>query len=138
MLVWANRSTNRHRELPACLGLLLLSLILHPSSLSAQDEPQPRLMDQVPFDILTLDKANDNKVYKVYPVRLPGRRVPEKPKPNEKIRVKLIEDEQEYDVAWMHIAKLELYEQMVLAEVQKFATEGKLDEAYDELAFLLT
>src|SRR5437868_10885148 len=104
----------------------------------AQDEPQPRLMDQVPFDILTLDKANDSKVYKVYPVRLPGRRVPEKPKPNEKVRVKLIEDEQEYDVQWSHIAKLELYEQMVAAEVQKFASEGKLDDAYDELAFLLT
>ncbi len=95
-------------------------------------------MDQVPFDLLTLDKANDNKVFKVFPVRLPGRRVPEKPRPSEKIRVKLVEDDQEYDVAWMNIAKLDLYEQMVAAEVQKFASEGKLDDAYDELAFLLT
>src|SRR5690349_1060883 len=138
ILASANRSPNRIRQLCACLWLVLSSFILHPSSLLSQDEPQPRLMDQVPFDILTLDKANDNKVYKVYPVHLPGRRVPEKPKPTEKLRVKLVEDEQEYDVAWANISKLELYEQMVAAEVQKFATEGKLDDAYDELAFLLT
>src|SRR5438067_5812240 len=122
----------------ACIIAVLFAASQAAISARAQDEPQPRLMDQVPFDILTLDKANDSKVYKVYPVRLPGRRVPEKPKPNEKVRVKLIEDEQEYDVQWSHIAKLELYEQMVAAEVQKFASEGKLDDAYDELAFLLT
>ncbi|MBW8883453.1 MAG: hypothetical protein JF612_01470 [Planctomycetia bacterium] len=122
----------------ACIIGFLFSASHAAISAQAQDDPQPRLMDQVPFDILTLDKANDNKVYKVYPVRLPGRKVPDKPKPTEKIRVKLIEDEQEYDVAWANIAKLELYEQMVAAEVQKLATEGKLDDAYDELAFLLT
>src|SRR5262249_20959209 len=138
MLVSANRSASRYRA-PSIFFVLLISLaILRPSSLCAQDEPQPRLMDQVPFDILTLDKANDNKVYKVYPVRLPGRRIPDKPRPTDKLRVKLIEDEQEYDVAWANITKLELYEQMVAAEVQKLATEGKLDDAYDELAFLLT
>src|SRR5262245_8365762 len=103
-------------------------------SIAAQDTPA-RLMDQLPFDVLTLDKLNDNKVYKIYPVRLPNRRVPEKPRPTEKIRVRLIEDEQEYDIAWVNIAKLELYEQMVVAEVRKLATEGKLDDAYDELEF---
>src|SRR5690242_3843505 len=113
MLVSGNRSANRRREPLVLLALLLSSFILHPSSLFSQDEPQPRLMDQVPFDVLTLDKANDSKVFKVFPVRLPGRRVPEKPRPSEKIRVKLIDDEQEYDVAWMNIAKLDLYEQMV-------------------------
>src|SRR5262245_23895034 len=138
MLVSANRSASRRRAPSVFSVLLISSVILQPSSLCAQDEPQPRLMDQVPFDILTLDKANDNKVYKVYPLRLPGRRVPDKPRATDKLRVKLIEDEQEYDVAWANIAKLELYEQMVAAEVQKFAAEGKLDDAYDELAFLLT
>src|SRR5262245_41452364 len=100
MLVSANRSTIRHRA-PCIFFVLLISwAVVQPSFLCAQDEPQPRLMDQVPFDILTLDKANENKVCKVYPVRLPGRRIPDKPKPTDKLRVKLIEDEQEYDVAW--------------------------------------
>src|SRR4029078_3226427 len=96
------------------------------------------LMNQPPFDVLTLDRANDGKVYKVYPIRLPGRKLPEKPKSTDKIRVKLVENDQEYDVSWQNIAKLELYEQMVVAEANKLAIEGKLDEAYDEIDFLLT
>jgi hypothetical protein len=95
-------------------------------------------MDQQPFDVLTLDKANESKVFKIYPVRLPGRKVPENPRRTEKIRIKLLENEEEYDVAWANIAKLELYEQLVVAEVNKFTADGKLDDAYDELAFLLT
>ena len=94
--------------------LLLLALA---GPARGQEDAPPRLMDQTPFDILTLDKANDSKVYKIYPVRLPGRRVPEKPKATEKIRVKLIENDEEYDVASLNIVKLDLYEQMVLAEV---------------------
>src|SRR6185437_15247163 len=105
MLVSVHQSTSSRQAPSFLLALLLISsFILHPSSLNAQDEPPPRLMDQVPFDILTLDKANDSKVYKVFPVRLPGRRVPEKPRPTEKLRVKLLDDEQEYDVAWANIA----------------------------------
>src|SRR5438034_607816 len=126
-----------HRTAAALAKTFLAIFVLASTLLHAQEDSQPRLMDQAPFDILTLDKANDNKVYKVFPVRLPGRRVPEKPKPTEKLRVKLLDDEQEYDVAWANIAKLELYEQMVMAEIRKLAMEGKLDDAYDELAFLL-
>src|SRR6266404_9312612 len=117
--------------------LAAICALIVPVLACAQDAPL-RLMDQPPFDILTLDKTNDSKVYKIYPVRLPGRKIPEKPKPTDKIRVKLLEDEQEYDIAWSHISKLELYEQMIVAEIQKLATEGKLDDAYDELNFLLT
>jgi hypothetical protein len=117
---------------------LLPAIVLLFATAAAQDGGRELLMNQIPFDVLTLDKANEGRVYKVYPVRLPGRRIPEKPKPTDKLRVKLIEDDQEYDVAWQNIAKLELYEQMVVAEVNKLATDGKLDEAYDELDFLLT
>lgn len=95
-------------------------------------------MDQAPYDVLTLDRANDSKVLKIAPVRLPNRRVPENPKRTDKLRIKLLEDELEYDVAWANIAKLELYEQLVVAEVNKFTNEGKLDDAYEELTFLLT
>src|SRR5262245_7892070 len=76
-----------------------------------QDAGRELLMHQPPFDVLTLDKTNDNKVYKVYPVPLPGRRVPERPRSSDKLRVKLMETDEEYEVAWLNIAKLELYEQ---------------------------
>jgi tetratricopeptide (TPR) repeat protein len=95
-------------------------------------------MDQQPYDVLTLDKANESKVFRIYPVRLPGRKVPDNPRRTEKIRIKLLENDEEYDVAWANIAKLELYEQLVVAEINKFTADGKLDDAYDELAFLLT
>src|SRR5262245_50261996 len=49
-----------------------------------------------------------------------------------------MDDEQEYEVAWSNIAKVDLYEQMVLAEAGKLAAEGRLDDSYDELAFLLS
>jgi len=126
------------RPLSAALLTVMLGMIVQGMPLAAQEPPAERLMDQLPFDVVTLDKANESKVLKVYPIRLPGRRVPENPRRTEKIRIKLYEDEQEYDVAWANIAKIELYEQLVVAEINKFAGEGKLDDAYDELDFLLT
>jgi tetratricopeptide (TPR) repeat protein len=119
--------------LPICFWIALAV-----NGAAAEDAAAGRLMDQQPFDVLTLDKANEGKVFKVYPVRLPGRKVPDKPRRTDKIRIKLLENDEEYDVAWANIAKLELYEELVVAEVNKFTAEGKLDEAYDELAFLLT
>lgn len=121
-----------------CPLLLALALCISVVTALGQETRPSRLMDQAPYDVLTLDKANESKVFKVYPVRLPGRRVPENPKRTDKIRVKLLDNDEEYDVAWANIAKLELYEQLVVAEVNQFAAEGKLDDAYDELAFLLT
>src|SRR6267142_4331451 len=129
---------NAARILRASIALTLFTLIASAQSVFAQDEKAERLMDQPPFDVLTLDKANESKVYKVHPIHLPGRRVPERPKLTDKLRIKLLENEEEYDVAWANIAKLELYEQMVLAEANKFTGEGKFDEAYDEFAFLLS
>src|SRR3954471_23198809 len=101
------------------IAMLALAIAVGGGTWPLHGQETERLMDQTPFDVLTLDKANDSKVMKVYPVRLPGRRVPENPKRTDKIRVKLLEDEQEYDVAWANIVKLELYEQLVVTEVNK-------------------
>ena len=116
------------------LALLMFATFLQ---LAFGQEPTARLMDQAPFDVLTLDKANDSKVCKITPVRLPGRKVPENPKRTDKLRIKLLENDQEYDVAWANISKLELYEQLVVADVNKLTADGKLDDAYEELSFLL-
>jgi hypothetical protein len=106
-------------------------------TLLAQAPKPSRLIDQAPYDLLTLDKANDSKVVKVYPIDLPGRQVPQRPRGSDKLRVKLLEDSQEYEVAWANIAKLQLFEQMVLAEANQLTTDGKFDEAYDFFAYLL-
>jgi tetratricopeptide (TPR) repeat protein len=119
------------------IGAIGMAWLLSCLLVRGQDARRDLLMHQAPFDVLTLDKTNDNKVYKVYPVALPGRRVPDKPRPSDKLRVKLIETDEEYEVAWFNVAKLELYEQMVLGEANKLAAEGRLDDAYQVFAFLL-
>src|SRR5436190_458672 len=72
---------------------LALVVFAHAAMAIAQEPAAGRLMDQAPFDVLTLDKANESKVFKIYAVRLPGRRVPDNPRRTEKIRIKLLDDE---------------------------------------------
>jgi len=105
-------------------------------AIQAQDAGQ-RLIDREPFDRMTLDKVSENKVILLKPVPFPGRRVPVDPKPSEKLRVRLLENEQEYEIAWQHIEKFELFEQIVLAEANQLAAEGKFDESYANFTFLL-
>src|SRR5947207_10479282 len=95
----------------ACVVLAMIA-----APVRAQDPARTRLIDQVPFDFLTLDKANDSRTFKVYPVNLPGRKVPVRPRSSERLKVRLMENDQEYEVAWTNVAKLDFFEQMVLAE----------------------
>src|SRR5687768_10108225 len=115
---------------------LLLAVPLLWSIAAAQEARPSRLIDDPPYDVITLDKANDSKVIKIEPLDLPGRKVPEKPKPTDKVRIKLLEGGESYEVAWLNIEKLELFEQLVLAEASKFTAEGRLDDAFEVLEFL--
>ena len=118
--------------LTTCLAVLLIAI----ASTARAQAKTDRLIDQPAFDVLTLDKANDNKVLKIYPLPLPGRRVPENPKASESLRIKLLDTSEEFDVAWLHVAKLQLFEELVMAEASKLASEGNFDEAYQYLTFL--
>jgi tetratricopeptide (TPR) repeat protein len=121
----------------ARIGLtLLLAASMHLPMTVAQEARPPRLIDEPPHDVITLDKANDNKVIKIEPLDLPGRRVPDKPRPTDKLRIKLLDGGEQYDVAWQNIEKLELFEQLVLAEAGKLTADGQLDDAYEALEFL--
>ena len=119
----------------AALGLALAAGLLTPPSANAQ--VNRRLFEQDPYDVITLNAANENKVLRVYPLALPGRKIPEKPKAGERLRIKLVEDGTEYDVAWPDIAKIDLFEQMVLAEANQLTADGKFDEAFDFFTFLI-
>ncbi|MCI0360559.1 MAG: ABC transporter substrate-binding protein [Planctomycetaceae bacterium] len=114
---------------------LLLWLVLPLGGTFAQNAGE-RIIDREPFDRMTLDNVNENKVILLKPVSFPGRRVPAEPKPSEKLRVRLLENNQEYEIAWQHIEKFELFEQMVLAEAGQLAAAGNFDEAYAYLTFL--
>src|SRR5688572_8838265 len=115
---------------------LAIAAILFLAIATGQESRPKRLIDQQPYDVITLDKANDNKVIKVEPLDLPERKAPDRPKAGDKVRIKLLDGGEQYDVAWLSVEKLEFYEQLVLAEAVKFTAEGRLDDAYDELEFL--
>jgi tetratricopeptide (TPR) repeat protein len=104
--------------------------------LSAWAQAPKRLFEQEPYDVITLNAANENKVIRVFP--LPVRKVPEKPKRTDKVKVKLVEDGTEYEVDWLDIAKVDFFEGLVLAEANRLTGEGKFDEAFDYFAFLLS
>ena len=113
--------------------ILLLAAAICAQAASA-DLP---LYEQEPFDRITLNEANDGTVLDVEPLDLPGRRLPEKPKSTDKLRVHLLSRlGDEYEVAWQDIAKVELFEQMVLAEAQRLTAQGELEKAYDYYAYL--
>ena len=103
---------------------------------SAQEPLKQRIIDRPPFDRLTLDKMNENKVLIIRPLALPGRRLPDKPKPTDKLRIQVLDDAQEYEVQWQNVERLELYEQMVLAEAAQLIALNKFDEAYEYFIFM--
>jgi tetratricopeptide (TPR) repeat protein len=95
------------------------------------------LFEQEPYDQITLDEANGNAVLQIEPLDLPGRRVPQNPRPSEKLAIRLLDKPGTvYEVQWYSIAKLELFEQLVLTKAGALVKAGRLDEAYDYFKFL--
>src|SRR5262245_40216524 len=125
---------NQPGKLLAAAALAWLALA---ADAPAQNAAPRRLIDDAPYDVLTLDKSNDSKILKIYPANLPGRKMPDKPKASDKLKVKLLADGVDYEVLWQHVEKIEFFEQMVLSEAIQLTAAGKFDEAYDDLAFLL-
>ncbi|MCO6455686.1 MAG: hypothetical protein J5I93_10365 [Pirellulaceae bacterium] len=100
---------------------------------------QRPLYDREPFDRITLNEANENAVLEVVPIQFPGRRVPEAPRGSDKLRVELLtEPGSQYDIAWRDVAKVELFENMLLEQAERLVGEKKFDEAYDYYAALRT
>ena len=91
-------------KIVTALGLAALVFL---AAAAGQDATSRRLIDGQPYDLLTLDKANDNKVIKVEPLDLPERKAPEKPKAGDKVRITLADGGEQYEVAWLTIDKLD-------------------------------
>jgi len=114
------------------MGMIVLAAA---NLLSADDAL--RLYEQEPFDRITLDKHNDNAVLKVKPLNFPNRKIPEDPRPSSALEVRLLERPDElYALKWEAIEKVELFEQIVLDEMQRLVGEGRFEEAYDYYLFL--
>ena len=135
-IVWLFRNASAAAALAFCLALVVGFNL---PTATAQSKPAAggRIFEGEPFDRLTLDEANENAVLRVRPIPFPNRRVPAKPKPSDKLRVKLLDDGKDYDIAWQNIKKVELFENMVLEEARQLTAANKIDEAFDYFAFLL-
>lgn len=99
-------------------------------AMSPASEAQ-RLLDEKPFDQIVLNAANDNAVLRVRTLQFPYRKVPD-PFPGGRLEVRLVDNlAQPYEVAWRDIARIDLFEQLLLQEAAKLSDAGKFDEAFD-------
>ncbi|MFN7730896.1 MAG: ABC transporter substrate-binding protein [Pirellula sp.] len=96
------------------------------------------LLDEEPFDIITLKQEATGRSVKVAPVDFPNRRVPNAPKETDKFQVTiLLFPTRRYEIAWKDIDRVSLYEQMVLARAKKLVADKNFGEAFEHLNFLL-
>ncbi len=103
---------------------------------AAEEEP---LFRQYPYDLITLTAASGNQVLKVEMLDFPNRRVPSDPPSREKLTVHLFDEpETDYELQWFSIAKIELFEQLVLAEANELVASRRLDEAFDYFRYLMS
>lgn len=96
------------------------------------------LLDEEPFDIVTLTKDASGRSVKVAPIDFPNRRVPSNVKEGEKLQVTiLLFPTRRYEVAWQDVAKVWLYEQMILERAKKLVSQRNYGEAFEHLNFLM-
>ncbi|MFV1968141.1 MAG: ABC transporter substrate-binding protein [Pirellulaceae bacterium] len=134
------------RKAPVIASMLAVSLLVaggltrgwaqeaKPKSGKAKQEKkvEPPLLEQEPFDLITLDAANENQQLKVVPLLGGARKSPFNVDLGGKYRIRLIElDDREFEILGSHIAKVELYEELLLKEARRLFGDGKFDEAFD-------
>jgi hypothetical protein len=102
-------------------------------------ETPARLLDRPPFDRITLNAANGNLAIDTVLLDLPDRKVPDPlPKSGTLSIRRLSHPSIPYAVEWSAVEKVELYEQLLLAEANRLTAAGNFAEAFDYLAFLST
>ena len=88
-----------------------------------------RLFEQEPYDVIHLDSANDKEQLKVLPLDFPNRRVPQKLPRVLKVRF-VDRPDQVYEVKTGQIAKIQLFEELVLEDALRLTRQKDFDEAF--------
>lgn len=135
----SDRFANYHWLTCLSKPILMLVVVCAPPTLafSAEESATLRLIDQYPFDRITLDAANDNAVIDVQLLEFPDREVPHPFPTNGTLEIRRLSDPTKlYTLNWSAIAKITLYEHLVLKEASEYINAGKLGEAYTDLEFL--
>ncbi len=126
-------------RLSLCLAPVFLSLsMIDRSATSAESTTAPaRLLDQQPFDRVTLNAAGGNEKIDVLLLDLPNRSLPDPMPANGSLELRrLSEPSVLYTVPWNTIARIELFEQLLLAKAVALVNAGDLSQTYEYLNFL--
>jgi len=103
----------------------------------ASGQPNLSLLDEEPYDEITLDAENGNALLKVQPLDLPNRTLPADPRPNDSLRIELIEFPGElFDVYYGHITEIVLFESRLLKKARELSRQGKFDVAFEYLRYV--
>ncbi len=116
------------------LGALAAALCLL-CSLTASAEPP--LYEQEPYDQVTLDAANNNEVIKIKPLEIANRMPPPRGRLTDELKVRRLDKpDKEYKIAWLHIVKLELFEELILDKANQLSAARDFETAYDYFLYL--
>jgi tetratricopeptide (TPR) repeat protein len=129
----------------SCVLALLPCWLLCVAQQPDAQAPPLRIFEQDPYDLLVLkpeargrEGVPEGTATELKILPLPQRSLPENPRPNEKLIVKLVDDPAtEYEVLWRDIQEVRLFEQLVLAEANALVQQRQFDAAYDYFQFLL-
>ena len=115
------------------MGFLVAQSLSH-----AQGQPkQQRLLDRQAFDRITLTASSGGDVIETLLLELPNRRVPNPLLSEGALELrKLREPSILYKVPWSSVARVELFEEMLLQEALRLAKSKDLDQSYEYLSFL--
>ncbi len=98
-----------------------------------------RLLDRDPFDRITLDAANASATIETVLLDMPERRVPDALPTEGSLKLRRLSHPSiPYEVDWSAIDKIELYEQMLLAEAERLTAAAEYAEAFQYYSFLAT
>lgn len=105
---------------------------------ACQDSEQEiSLIDQMPFDRITLNAANKSKTIDVQLLDFLDRKVPNPLPDSGSLPLRRLSDPTtQYEVSWSDVAKVELYEDLILTEAKDSLVSNELDRAYLNLRFL--
>ncbi len=102
------------------------------------EEEEPELIDQEPFDLITLTTEAGGERVKVFPIPFPGRKVPANPRKTDRLDVVLVRfPEREYEVLWRDVAKIELFERRIYQQAISRMADKDFIGAFQNLSYLM-